>query len=213
MRPILLLTVVLFCFIFPGPVAAAESDGEMGDLDKYITLALRSRAHEDQEPVFRDDTRPPEAEVLSSAPPERKKTSGIAPYVEGALMSMLIQDWFQSQQIIRNPHEWNEENPLLGEHPSRAKMTAMGTAAGLGHYWAYDKMSNENKLPWALIPAIIEAYVVNNNRRIGMGKTNLPAMAAGTALLGSLIKSRDEKKNVSVETKNGVPAVMLNYNW
>ncbi len=41
-----------------------------------------------------------------------------------ALAILLAIDWLQTLTIARNPGRWRELNPLLGEHPSVARVNA-----------------------------------------------------------------------------------------
>jgi len=90
-------------------------------------------------------------------------------YRQVAVTSLMMVDYFQTMEIARNPDKYHENNPILGEHPSEAEVTAyflMSYAVTSG----ISIMLPDNFRPWWQYLIIgVEGGAVANNFSIGLG--------------------------------------------
>jgi hypothetical protein len=139
-------------------------------------------------------------------------TADIAPYAEGAAMSMLLQDW---QQTGARKHDYYEKNPILGKSPSQDKINAYMATAAAAQYGLYKLLPDEYKLPFALATAAVEGHQINSNRNVGL-PINFKALIPLAALLGKTIVGTS-KNNVSLgvektpDNKNYIPKVSMEW--
>lgn len=109
-------------------------------------------------------------------------------------MTALMQDWSQSQQIIRHPDQYQEENPLLGKTPSQSKMLGAGLVGAVGQYAGFNALPDKWKAPFAAASLIPEAYVVKRNHDAGL-PYNKPALGLGALLTAALSYYREKEKS------------------
>ena len=124
----------------------------------------------------------------------------ITPYLEGAALSALIEDWQQTSAIARNP-DYYERNPALGKHPSQDKVNAYMSAAGLTQLGLYESVPKDYKLPIALTTLGLEGYWINSNVKRGLPKNYL-ADAALSGILGRVLSYHDKKNKLAVGVEN-----------
>lgn len=83
------------------------------------------------------------------------------------LAVLLVIDWRQTLVIARNPEKWHEVNPILGEHPSPARVHcwfALCLLLVASGYFAPPVYA----VPVAVIWAFAEAACVFNNIELGI---------------------------------------------
>jgi hypothetical protein len=82
-------------------------------------------------------------------------------YREAVYITLVAVDWNQTLQI--NAHGMYEMNPILGSHPSDAKINTLIPAAMLAHYYIATLLPTEYRKAWQYAWIGIEsAYVVRN---------------------------------------------------
>ena len=92
---------------------------------------------------------------------ENEKT---AFYVSEALLAT---DWIQTSQGQSKFSAYIEQNPILGVHPSQAKIATYFTAAMVGQYFLGDALG-ENKIYLFGAVATLELVVVKHNYSAGL---------------------------------------------
>jgi len=99
----------------------------------------------------------------------RKDWSKEDTYRQVAVTSLMAIDYMQTMEIARDPEKYHENNPILGEHPSEAEVTAyflMSYAVTSG----ISLMLPDNFRPWWQYLIIgIEGGATANNFSIGLG--------------------------------------------
>ena len=82
--------------------------------------------------------------------------------------TMMALDWAQTRYGARNPSRYAERNPVMGEHPSTAKVDRYFTAASLlmaGVTYALPRTQRRLFLAGVLV---VETSVVFSNHQIGV---------------------------------------------
>ncbi len=98
--------------------------------------------------------------------------------LETTFVAGLAMDYAQTQHIARNPTKYTEENPILGEHPSKGRVNAYYVGVGALHVWGADQLEGWKRTAWQLLGIAAEAYTVRVNRRASNPK------ADGTIITG-----------------------------
>ncbi len=80
-----------------------------------------------------------------------------------------VADWGQARYIAENPAQFQDKNPFLGKHPSRAKVDAYFIGAIGGGYLLADALPSRYRKLFLGSTAVIEISVVHDNRAIGVG--------------------------------------------
>lgn len=135
-----------------------------------------------------------EPEIPVKESPSARKNS-LAPWLEGLFLASTLQDWAQTSKFLRDPEHFEEGNPLLGKHPSQAKMTGFGVLADAAQYAGYKALPDDYKTPFALLSALASISNVRHNKRIIGYPINKPAALAGAALTGYLVNDWKKKHN------------------
>jgi hypothetical protein len=128
--------------------------------------------------------------------------SSIAPYLEGAFLGETMQDWVQTTRFLRDPH-FQEANPILGKHPSQAKMSAFGVGMDAAQYAGYEALPDNYKLPYAAISAILEGANVARNKKVTGYPLDKPSLALG-ALLTAAVVAIDKSKALANQKKYNI---------
>lgn len=87
-------------------------------------------------------------------------------YREAVYLTITAVDWNQTLQI--NSNGGYETNPILGSHPSDAKINTLIPAAMLAHYYIATLLPTEYRKAWQYSFIIIEASAVSNNLTTGI---------------------------------------------
>ncbi len=89
-------------------------------------------------------------------------------YRHAALTGLMAADYLQTLQIARNPDDYHECNPILGEHPSPEKVTAYFLSS-YAIITAASYALPADVRPWLQYAVIgVEAGAVANNLSIGL---------------------------------------------
>ena len=80
-----------------------------------------------------------------------------------------VADWGQARYVADNPAKFEDRNPLLGPHPSRAKVDAYFIGAIGGGYLIADGLPSRYRKLFLGGTAIVELRVVHHNRSVGIG--------------------------------------------
>jgi hypothetical protein len=90
---------------------------------------------------------------------------------EGAMLTLLVFDWAQTRTIAAHPARWNEMNPILGSHPSAARVDAWFAASAVLHVVAAYALPPRWRTPFQLVSIQAEGLVVSRNVAIGIHGT------------------------------------------
>ncbi|HEY6021787.1 MAG TPA: hypothetical protein VIY48_18535 [Candidatus Paceibacterota bacterium] len=142
--------------------------------------------------------------------------SDMAPYLEGAFLSSMMQDWQQTNKFIRDPH-YRETNPILGQHPSSEKLAGLGLAAAGAQYGVYRAVPDQWKTLVALAPLMLSLDAVNSNRKLGFPIDN-KALGLGALVTALEVyrhnNAKDQNSNMDLNlTYDKGPGFMFNYRW
>lgn len=77
-------------------------------------------------------------------------------------------DCAQTLKIARNPDEYKELNPLLGEHPSKGKVIAFCVLTPIMHVLVADNLSSKGRKIYQGLFIVLKADAVIYNFRIGL---------------------------------------------
>ena len=88
---------------------------------------------------------------------------------EVAYLALHVADWGQTLEIADHPEKWHENNPVLGDHPSRGQVNAYFIATGLLHPVVSYLLPHPYRTWWQYSTIALEVVVVGNNARIGIG--------------------------------------------
>ena len=89
---------------------------------------------------------------------------------ESAYQTLAVVDWLQTRNIAHNPNYW-EQNVILGNHPSVAKVNQYFVITGIGHYLVSDMFSGKSRAVFQYITIGIEVCAVGHNFSIGLNAT------------------------------------------
>lgn len=85
-----------------------------------------------------------------------------------AALTLTVADWLQTRQIAREPLKWQDDNAILGEHPSVARVNKyFATGIVIGAVAAYYTPAEYRKYLLGGVIAV-EATAVAHNYRIGV---------------------------------------------
>lgn len=87
---------------------------------------------------------------------------------EIAYQVVAAMDWAQTRNIARNPGRWEEQNPVLGKHPSVGEVDAYFAVMGVLHYAVSEALPVEYRSAWQYVSIILESRSVVNNYSIGL---------------------------------------------
>jgi len=78
-------------------------------------------------------------------------------------------DWLQTRNIANSPEKWHETNPLIGKHPSTAKVDGYFLSSVLLGALVLDSLPSEYRTIALQAGVVLELGVVANNARLGIG--------------------------------------------
>lgn len=79
-----------------------------------------------------------------------------------------VADWGQARYIANHSAQFQDKNPILGPHPSRAKVDAYFVGAIGGGYLLADALPSRYRKLFLGGAVVLEISVVHNNRSIGV---------------------------------------------
>jgi len=92
---------------------------------------------------------------------------------EVAYLALHVADWGQTLEIADHPEKWHENNPVLGDHPSRGQVNAYFIATGLLHpvvSYGLRKYTPDGWVQaWQYVTIGIEVGATANNLKLGIG--------------------------------------------
>jgi hypothetical protein len=88
-------------------------------------------------------------------------------YREVAYQSVAAVDWLQTRQIAKTPTKWQEQNNLLGRHPSVSAVNHYFLVTGIGHALLSNHLDTPYRAVFQDVTIGLEILVVNRN--IGLG--------------------------------------------
>jgi hypothetical protein len=90
-------------------------------------------------------------------------------YRQAGVVALSGIDWMQTRKIAKNPDDYHENNPILGEHPSTGKVDAYFAASIAAHTAIAAALPPEYRKWFQYISIGVEAGVVASNLSIGLG--------------------------------------------
>ena len=86
--------------------------------------------------------------------------------LQAAYTTTLIADWSQTLGIAEKPGGW-EANPILGKHPSRAKINVYFTLSVASGYWLADQLTPPWRRVWQVTVILFQVFIVQRNIELG----------------------------------------------
>lgn len=108
---------------------------------------------------------PPEPPRIEAPDPKRWTKADTA--LQAAFTAATLADWAQTQSFLHDGSGLEEANPLLGKHPSTARLAASVGGALLGHALVSRLLPNPWRRAWQLGGLGVELGVVGLNHRDG----------------------------------------------
>lgn len=90
-------------------------------------------------------------------------------YREVAYQVVQAIDWGQTRFIAKNPGEFYEHNPILGEHPSVDQVDKYFVIASLSHIFISHVLPDDWRKGWQYITIGSELNSINGNLMLGIG--------------------------------------------
>jgi hypothetical protein len=90
-------------------------------------------------------------------------------YRQAGFVALTGIDWMQTRKIAKNPDDYYERNPILGEHPSTEKVDIYFPACIAAHTMVAMALPPEYRKWWQYVAIGVEAGVVASNLSIGLG--------------------------------------------
>ena len=87
---------------------------------------------------------------------------------EAAYLTLHTLDWAQTRNIARNPNKWQEQNAILGKHPSISQVDRYFIATGALHFAVAYYLPAEYRKVFQYVTIGIEGRVVVHNFSIGI---------------------------------------------
>lgn len=89
--------------------------------------------------------------------------------LEAAFIIVGSIDRNQTMHMADHPDRYRELNPLLGEHPSRARINTAFFVGTAGHAAISYALPKPYRTWWQGMTLFIESSVVNSNNNLGLG--------------------------------------------
>ena len=86
-----------------------------------------------------------------------------------AFTGVLMLDWAQTRYIANNPIEFQEDNKILGRHPTISRVNGYFASAALIHWGISYALPPSARKVWQNISIAVEAGKVGRNFEIGIG--------------------------------------------
>ena len=81
--------------------------------------------------------------------------------------ALVVADWSQTRQIAKNPLEYKEYNPLIGNHPHVDKVDLWFIGSLIGSYYWFDYMESNRKTV-IFTASIVRGAIVGHNLNVGL---------------------------------------------
>jgi hypothetical protein len=121
---------------------------------------------------------PPEAKLTSWGHGRWSTTDSV---LEGAYLVLRYIDTAQTRTVAKNPDQWKEAGPvavmMYGEHPSVAEVHKFNILMAALHAFISYQIDPPGRTGWQIGSVIAQAYVVNENRKLGI-KPDWPLFGA-----------------------------------
>lgn len=88
---------------------------------------------------------------------------------EAAFVAVTVIDWSQTLKTADHPEKWTENNPILGEHPSRGKVNTYFPAGILLHAVIAYALPRPYREWWQYTWIGVETAAVGKNLSVGIG--------------------------------------------
>jgi len=88
--------------------------------------------------------------------------------MEGLFVASAIQDWGQTLDIQSDPFHLQEQNSIMGRHPTRATVNEYFATAILLHVMVANQLSGSWRTAWQMTWIGLEAGTIQRNYRLGI---------------------------------------------
>lgn len=82
--------------------------------------------------------------------------------------ALLLADWLQTRQIVKNPDKYHETNRILGEHPSMGAVNLYFASWMVGNYLLADYAGEKYRTAYLTGVVGVQFIVVRNNALLGL---------------------------------------------
>lgn len=86
--------------------------------------------------------------------------------LQGSLVSLSIIDYCQTLEYVKYPERGIEQNPLIGEHPTRKRMILFGATTLTIHTGIAYLLPKQYRTTWQMIGVSIEGFNVMRNFQV-----------------------------------------------
>jgi hypothetical protein len=86
---------------------------------------------------------------------------------EAGYLAAVVVDWHQTREGQATPG-MRETNPVLGDHPSNAKVNAWFIGSNVAQFLIADALPSDLRNYWLTAGIVFEFSVVKNNKEIGL---------------------------------------------
>jgi len=86
----------------------------------------------------------------------------------GTSLGLKAIDYGQTLDIASKPEKYYEINPIVGEHPSRGRVTSYFIGSTLMHTFISHVLPSKYRTAWLVSSVVVSAYLVNHNYSIGL---------------------------------------------
>lgn len=88
--------------------------------------------------------------------------------LQGMTSFSYIIDWGQTLDIVANPDEYYETNPILGKHPSKNDVHLYFTSLIASHLLITHLLPTKYREPWLSGTLMVSVGYINNNYSLGL---------------------------------------------
>lgn len=83
---------------------------------------------------------------------------------------LLVADWMQTRQIVKNPDRYHETNPILGKHPSLGEVNTYFISCMVANYYLADWLGNDDnkRTIYLSTVTVVQGVTVRNNYLLGL---------------------------------------------
>ena len=88
--------------------------------------------------------------------------------LEAAYLMADVLDWSQTRYIAAHPEKFEENNPVLGPHPSQQRVDTWFTTAGIGQVVIAHYLPHQYREGWIMAGLFIETAMVTHNAQLNV---------------------------------------------
>ena len=89
-------------------------------------------------------------------------------YAEAAYLTLQYIDWKQSREIQKHPEKYQENNFILGKHPTQAEADRYNIIAAVAHFGIAYMLPRKYRDFWQYSTIGMETAIIYNNKQVGL---------------------------------------------